>query len=90
MGENKVKVKVYKGLDIIFSVQFKKIEILIRHDSYVFLGNIKSNKIEISKRIKSMLLRKFKIFNNCINIILIIFFKFLWEITTTFEHRITY
>ena len=65
MGENKMKIKVkaYNSLDIIFSVQFKKIEILIDYDSYVFLGNIKSDKIEISKRIKSILLRKFKIFN---------------------------
>ena len=59
----KIKVKAYNSLDIIFSVQFKKIEILIDYDSYVFLGNIKSDKIEISKRIKSILLRKFKIFN---------------------------
>ena len=58
-----MKIKAYNGLDIIFSVQFKKIEILIDYDSYVFLGNIKSDKIEISKRIKSILLRKFKIFN---------------------------
>ena len=57
-----MKIKVYKGLDIIFSVQFKKIEIIIDYNSYVFLGNIKSDKIEISKRIKSILLRKFKIF----------------------------
>ena len=59
----KIKVKAYNSLDIIFSVQFKKIEILIDCDSYMFLGNIKSDKIGISKRIKSILLRKFKIFN---------------------------
>ena len=58
-----MKVKVYKNLNVVFSVQFKKIEIIIDYDSYVFLGNIKSNKIEISKRTKSMLLGKFKIFN---------------------------
>ena len=58
-----MKIKVYRNLNIVFSVQFKKIEILIDYDSYVFLGNIKSDKIEISKRIKSILLRKFKIFN---------------------------
>ena len=63
MGGNKVKIKVYRNLNIVFSVQFKKIEIPIDYDSYVFLGNIKSDKIEISKRIKSILLRKFKIFN---------------------------
>ena len=58
-----MKIKVYKGLNIIFSVQFKKIEILIDRDSYVFLGNIKSDKIGISKRIGLILLRKFKIFS---------------------------
>ena len=58
-----MKIKVYRNLNIVFGVQFKKIEILIDYDSYVFLGNIKSDKIEISKRIKSILLRKFKIFN---------------------------
>ena len=58
-----MKIKVYRNLNIVLSVQFKKIEILIDYDSYVFLGNIKSDKIEISKRIKSILLRKFKIFN---------------------------
>ena len=63
MGGNKVKVKVYKGLNIIFSIQFKKIEILIDRDSYVFLGNIRSDKIGISKRIRLILFRKFKIFN---------------------------
>ena len=40
-----MKIKVYKGLNIIFSVQFKKIEILIDRDSYVFLCNMKSDKI---------------------------------------------
>ena len=69
MGENKMKVKVkaYNSLNIVFSVQFKKIEILVDCDSYMFLGNIKSDKIGISKRIGSILLRKFKIFNwdNC-------------------------
>ena len=65
MGENKIKIKVkaYNSLDIIFSVQFKKIEILIDCDSYMFLGNIKSDKIGISKRIGLILLRKFKIFS---------------------------
>ena len=58
-----MKIKVYKGFNIIFSVQFKKIEILIDRDSYVFLGNIKSDKIGISKRIRLILLRKFKIYN---------------------------
>ena len=58
-----MKIKVYRNLNIVFSVQFKKIEIIIDYDSYAFLGNIKSDKIEISKRIKSMLLGKFKIFN---------------------------
>ena len=59
-----MKIKVYEGLNIIFSVQFKKIEILIDYyDSCIFLGNIKSDKIEISKRIRLILLRKFKIFN---------------------------
>ena len=58
-----MKIKVYRNLNIVFSVQFKKIEILIDYDSYMFLGNIKSDKIEMSKRIKSILLRKFKIFN---------------------------
>ena len=58
-----MKIKVCKGLNIIFSVQFKKIEILIDHDSYVFLGNIESDKIRISKRIRLILLRKFKIYN---------------------------
>ena len=57
----KIKVKAYNSLDIIFSVQFKKIEILIDCDSYMFLGNIKSDKIGISKRIGLILLRKFKI-----------------------------
>ena len=62
-----MKIKVYKGFNIIFSVQFKKIEILIDRDSYVFLGNIKSDKIGISKRIRLILLRKFKVYNwdNC-------------------------
>ena len=58
-----MKIKVCKGLNIIFSVQFKKIEILIDHDSYVVLGNIESNKIGISKRIRLILIRKFKIHN---------------------------
>ena len=58
-----MKIKVYRNLNIVFSVQFKKIEIPIDYDSYMFLGNIKSDKIEMSKRIKSILLRKFKIFN---------------------------
>ena len=58
-----MKVKVYKDLNIIFSIQFKKIEILIDRDSYVFLGNIRSDKIGISKRIRLILFRKFKIFN---------------------------
>ena len=56
-----MKIKVYKNLNIMFSVQFKKIEILIDCDSHVFLGNIKSDKIGISKRIGLILLRKFKI-----------------------------
>ena len=62
-----MKIKVYKNLNVIFGVQFKKIEILIDCDSHVFLGNIKSGKIGISKRIGLILLRKFKIFNwdNC-------------------------
>ena len=62
-----MKIKVYKNLNIMFGVQFKKIEILIDCDSHVFLGNIKSDKIGISKRIGLILLRKFKIFNwdNC-------------------------
>ena len=62
-----MKIKVCKGLNIIFSVKFKKIEILIDRDSYVFLGNMKSDKIGISERIRLILLRKFKIFNwdNC-------------------------
>ena len=65
MGENKMKIKVkaYNSLDIIFSVQFKKIEILVDCDSYMFLGNIKSDKIGISKGIGLILLRKFKIYN---------------------------
>ena len=58
-----MKIKLYKNLDIIFSVQFKKIEILIDCDSYMFLGNIKSDKIGISKRIGLILLKKFKISN---------------------------
>ena len=58
-----MKIKVYKNLNIIFGVQFKKIEILIDCDSHVFLGNIKSDKIGISKRIGLILLRKFKIFS---------------------------
>ena len=58
-----MKIKVYKGFNIIFSVQFKKIEILIDCDSHVFLGNIKSDKIGISKGIGLILLRKFKIYN---------------------------
>ena len=58
-----MKVKVYKGLNIILSIQFKKIEILVDRDSYVFLGNIKSDKIGISRRIRLILLRKFKIYN---------------------------
>ena len=58
-----MKIKVYKGLNIIFSIQFKKIEILIDHDSYVFLGNIKSDKIGISEKIRLILLRKFKVYN---------------------------
>ena len=58
-----MKIKVYKGLNIMFSVQFKKIEILIDRDSYVFLGNIKSDKIGISERIRLILLRKFKVYN---------------------------
>ena len=57
----KIKVKAYNSLDIIFSVQFKKVEILIDCDSYMFLGNIKSDKIGISKRIGLILLKKFKI-----------------------------
>ena len=56
-----MKIKVYKNLNIMFGVQFKKIEILIDCDSYMFLGNIKSDKIGISKRIGLILLRKFKI-----------------------------
>ena len=58
-----MKIKVYKNLNIIFGVQFKKIEIPIDCDSHVFLGNIKSDKIGISKGIGLILLRKFKIFN---------------------------
>ena len=58
-----MKIKVYKNLNIIFGVQFKKIEILIDCDSHVFLGNIKSDKIGISRRIRLILLRKFKIYN---------------------------
>ena len=58
-----MKIKVYKNLNIIFGVQFKKIEILIDCDSHVFLGNIKSDKIGISKGIGLILLRKFKIYN---------------------------
>ena len=57
-----MKIKVYKGLNIIFSVKFKKIEILIDRDSYVFLGNMKSDKIGISERIRLILLRKFKVY----------------------------
>ena len=58
-----MKIKAYKDLNIMFGVQFKKIEILIDCDSHVFLGNIKSDKIGISKRIGLILLRKFKISN---------------------------
>ena len=58
-----MKIKICKNSNIIFGVQFKKIEILIDCDSYVFLGNIKSDKIGISKGIGLILLRKFKIFN---------------------------
>ena len=58
-----MKIKVCKGLNIIFSVQFKKIEILVDRDSYVFLGNIKSDEIGISKRTRLILLRKFKVYN---------------------------
>ena len=58
-----MKIKVYKNLNIMFGVQFKKIEILIDCDSHVFLGNIKSDKIGISKRIGLILLRKFKVYN---------------------------
>ena len=56
-----MKIKIYKNSNIIFGVQFKKIEILIDCDSYVFLGNIKSDKIGINKKIGSILLKKFKI-----------------------------
>ena len=56
-----MKIKIYKNLNIIFGVQFKKIEILIDCDSYVFLGNIKSDEIGINKKIGSILLKKFKI-----------------------------
>ena len=56
-----MKIKIYKNSNIIFGVQLKKIEILIDCDSYVFLGNIKSDKIEINKKIGSILLKKFKI-----------------------------
>ena len=56
-----MKIKMYKNSNIIFGVQFKKIEILIDCDSYVFLGNIKSDKIGINKKIGSILLKKFKI-----------------------------
>ena len=56
-----MKIKIYKNSNIIFGVQFKKIEILIDCDSYVFLGNIKSDEIGINKKIGSILLKKFKI-----------------------------
>ena len=55
-----MKIKIYKNSNIIFGVQFKKIEILIDCDSYVFLGNIKSDEIGINKKIGSILLKKFK------------------------------
>ena len=58
-----MKIKICKNSNIIFGVQFEKIEILIYCNSYVFLGNIKSDKIGISKGIGLILLRKFKIFN---------------------------
>ena len=58
-----MKIKIYKNSNIIFGVQFKKIEILIDCDSYVFLGNIKSDEIGINKKIGSILLKKFKIFH---------------------------
>ena len=58
-----MKIKIYKNSNIIFGVQFKKIEILIDCDSYVFLSNIKSDEIGINKKIGSILLKKFKIFH---------------------------
>ena len=59
MGGNKVKVKVYKGLNIIFSIQFKKIEFLIDCESCVFLGSIKNNEAKINKNVTNKLLKKF-------------------------------
>ena len=53
-----MKIKMYKNSNIIFGVQFKKIEILIDCDSYAFLGNIKSDEIGINKKIGSILLKK--------------------------------
>ena len=44
-----MKIKVYKNLNIILGVQFKKIQFLIDCGSHEFLGNIKKDNIGISR-----------------------------------------
>ena len=46
--------------DLIYFIQFKNIKLAIDFDTYVFLGEIKDNCIELNLNIKRFLLKKFK------------------------------
>ena len=53
---------VHCGRDFIYYVEFKRIKFLIDNNMYVFLGNLKNNRIEYSDaHINFKLLNKFKL-----------------------------
>ena len=47
--------------DLIYFIQFKNIKLAIDFDIYIFLGEIKDNRIELNENIKRFLSKKFKI-----------------------------
>ena len=51
-------IQIYN--DLIYFIQFKNIKLAIDFDTYVFLGEIKDNCIELNLNIKRFLLKKFK------------------------------
>ena len=51
-------IQIYN--DLIYFIQFKNIKLAIDFDTYVFLGEIKNNCIELNLNIKRFLLKKFK------------------------------
>ena len=52
-------IQIYK--DLIYFIRFKNIKLAIDFDIYIFLGEIKDNRIELNENIKRFLSKKFKI-----------------------------